>query len=213
MLPLIVFGTHNRKKGVELAEVFAPVGIDVKTLAEMPSAIAVDETGTTFAANARLKAVEQAKHLRLWVLGEDSGLAVDALDGAPGVYSARYSELCTSQPAADQSREATDAANNRLLLERLAELPLERRTARYVCHMVLSDPAGEVRAESEGDCRGRIVFAPRGQGGFGYDPLFEVTEYHRTFGELSPQVKACLSHRARAARQLIPQVRRLFGVR
>jgi XTP/dITP diphosphohydrolase len=197
---LIVFGTNNRKKGVELGEVFAPVGIEVKTLADVPGTIVVDETGNTFRENATLKAVEQARHLKLWVLGEDSGLAVDALRGAPGVRSARFAGV-----------DGDDAANNRLLLERLADVPLERRAAGYVSYMVLADADGHVRAESEGSCRGRIVFEPRGSGGFGYDPLFEVVEYHRTFGELSPRVKACLSHRARAARQLIPQLRRLLS--
>jgi len=91
-------------------------------------------------------------------------------------------------------------------LQRVGSIPLPQRTARYGCHMALSDPSGRIRAESEGTCRGRIVFAGRGSRGFGYDPLFEVIEYHRTFGELSALVKTCLSHRARAARQLIPQL-------
>jgi XTP/dITP diphosphohydrolase len=193
--PLLVLGTANRKKGIELGEVFAPVGLRLQTLADFPQAISVAESGDTFAANAALKAVEQAKHLGLWVLGEDSGLMVDALGGAPGVFSARYS-----------GEGATDQSNNRLLLERLAGVPLEHRSAGYVCQMALSDPAGAIRARSEGACRGRVLFEGRGSGGFGYDPLFEVLEYHRTFGELSSRVKACLSHRARAARRLIPQL-------
>lgn len=193
--PQIVFGTRNRKKGIELAEVFAPLGLAVKTLADFAHALDVVEDGATFAANAAKKAAEQAPHLGQWVLGEDSGLAVDALDGAPGVYSARFA-----------GAHGDDAANNRRLLEQLRDVPAERRTAHYVCHMALADPAGRIRAESFGECRGQIVFAPRGSGGFGYDPLFEVVEYHRTFGELGATVKACLSHRARAARQLIPQL-------
>jgi XTP/dITP diphosphohydrolase len=197
---MLVFGTANRKKGIELAEVFAPLGFDCRALADFPQAIAVVEDGDSFAANAALKAVVQAKHLGCWVLGEDSGLMVDALGGAPGVFSARFS-----------GPGATDHSNNRLLLERLGDLPLPQRTARYVCHMTLSDPQGRVRAESEGECRGRMLLGPRGSGGFGYDPLFEVIEYHCTFGELSPRVKACLSHRARAARQLIPQLRALVA--
>ena len=164
----------------------------------MPSAIEVEETGDTFAANAALKACGQARRLGRWTLGEDSGLVVDALHGEPGVYSARFS-----------GAGATDESNNRLLLSRLAETPLERRAAHYVCHAVLSDPSGAIRAESEAECHGRIRFAPEGSGGFGYDPLFEVIEYHRTFGELGPVVKACLSHRARAIRALIPAILRL----
>jgi len=193
--PLIILGTANRKKAIELAEVFAPVGLRLLSLADIPNAIQVAEDGDTFATNATLKATRQARHLGRWVLGEDSGLMVDGLDGAPGVLSARYS-----------GQGATDESNNRLLLQRLGSIPLPQRTARYVCHMALSDPSGRIRAESEGTCRGRIVFAGRGSRGFGYDPLFEVIEYHRTFGELSALVKTCLSHRARAARQLIPQL-------
>ncbi len=130
-----------------------------------------------------------------WVLGEDSGLVVDTLGGAPGVFSARFS-----------GPGATDESNNRLLLEKLAGMPLEKRTAHYVCHATVSDPQGQIRAESEGYCHGRIRFQPAGAGGFGYDPLFEIVEYRRTFGELSSTVKAALSHRARAIRALIPRL-------
>ena len=101
---------------------------------------------------------------------------------------------------------ATDERNNDLLLEKLTSVPLEKRTAHYTCYAALSDPQGNVRAESEGICRGRILFEPAGSGGFGYDPLFEIVECHRTFGELSPAVKAVLSHRSRAIRQLVPQI-------
>jgi len=196
--PLLVLGTGNRKKGLELAELFGGVGVELRTLAEVADAVEVAEEGDTFAANAALKATGQARHLGRWVLGEDSGLMVDALGGAPGVLSARYS-----------GPNATDDSNNRLLLERLGQTLLEERSARYVCHMTLADPSGAVRAESEALCRGRIVFQPQGTYGFGYDPLFELVEYHRTFGQLGPVVKACLSHRARAARQLIPALVRL----
>lgn len=192
---MLVLGTHNRKKRDELALLLAPFGFELRSLEDFPRAIEVVEDGDTFAANAALKARQQAVHLGQWVLGEDSGLSVDALDGAPGVYSARFS-----------GPQATDESNNDLLLERLAEVPLARRTAHYVCYAVLSDPRGNVRAESEGFCHGRIRHERHGSGGFGYDPLFEIVEYYRTFGELSPAVKACLSHRARAVRALIPSL-------
>jgi XTP/dITP diphosphohydrolase len=198
--PVLVLGTANRKKGLELAELVAPLGLQVRTLADFPDAIGVAETGETFAANAALKAVEQAKHLRQWVLADDSGLAVDALGGAPGVYSARYA-----------GPDATDADNNRRLLAELADVPLERRTAHYVCHATLADPSGAIRAEAEDYCHGRILTDYRGGNGFGYDPLFEVVEYHRTFGELSPEVKAVLSHRGRAMRDLLPVFERLIA--
>ena len=192
---LLVLGSHNKKKLGELAELLEPHGFVLKTLADFPSAIEVEESGQTFAENARLKASVQAKHLGQWVLGEDSGLSVDALGGAPGVYSARFSD-----PG------ATDVRNNDLLLEKLKNVPLENRTAHYTCYAALSDPQGNVRAESEGICRGRIRFERAGSGGFGYDPLFEIVECHQTFGELAPAVKAVLSHRSRAIRQLVPQL-------
>jgi XTP/dITP diphosphohydrolase len=195
----LVLGTRNRKKGIELAELFAPLGIDLVTLADLSEAVEVEETGETFAENAAAKAAEQALHLRRWVLGEDSGLVVDALGGAPGVYSARFS-----------GPGATDESNNQLLLAKLGQTPLEKRTAHYVCHATLADPEGNVRADAEGYCQGRIRLEPVGRGGFGYDPLFEVVEYHRTFGELGPAVKAALSHRARAIRQLLPEMQRLI---
>lgn len=198
-LTSLVLGTANRKKGLELAELVAPLGIEVRTLADCPNAISVAETGETFAANAALKATLQAKHLGEWVLADDSGLCVDALDGRPGVYSARYAGL-----------DADDAQNNRRLLEELAQTPLDRRTAHYVCHATLADPTGAICAEAEEYCHGRILHVHHGQGGFGYDPLFEIIEYHRTFGELSPAVKACLSHRARALRKLMPAIQRLM---
>ena len=196
--PLLVLGSANRKKAVELAELFSAVGVRLQTLADYEQALDVVEDGGSFAENAALKAVEQARHLDRWVLAEDSGLAVDALDGAPGIYSARYS-----------GEGATDETNIRLLLDQLDGVPPDRRTAHYVCHMTLSDRTGKIRAESEASCAGRIVFEPLGSNGFGYDPVFEVIEYHRTFGQLSASVKACLSHRARAARRLIPSLTQL----
>jgi XTP/dITP diphosphohydrolase len=194
---LLVLGTHNRKKALELIDLLEPWGFECKTLADCPSALDVDETGATFAENARLKACEQARQLNRWVLGEDSGLAVDALGGGPGVYSARFS-----------GPDATDESNNRLLIEKLGQLPLDKRTAHYVSHAVLADPRGDVRGESAGRCDGRIRFAPAGSGGFGYDPYFEIVEYHRTFAELGDVVKSMLSHRSRAIRALVPQMLR-----
>ena len=195
---LLVIGTANRKKGLELGALFSPLGLELKTLADFPNALSVAEDGDTFAANAAMKAGQQARHLGQWVLADDSGLMVDALQGEPGVRSARYS-----------GPGATDALNNCLLLEKLDDLPPDRRTARFVCHMALSDPTGKVRAESEGYCRGRILRESHGTHGFGYDPLFEIVEYHQTFGQLGPVAKACLSHRARAARMLIPALEAL----
>ena len=192
---LLVLGTHNKKKGRELAELLAAHGFTLRTLAEIPDAIEVEETGTTFAENAALKATVQAKHLGCWVLGEDSGLSVDALDGNPGVYSARFS-----------GPNATDESNNAKLLHELSDVPLDQRTAYYTCHAVLSDPTGTVQASAEDRCRGRILPEASGVGGFGYDPLFELPEYHRTFGQLGSTVKTVISHRSRAMRAIIPKI-------
>ncbi len=193
--PLLVLGTNNAKKREELVDLLVPYGFELRILSEYPQAIEVEETGSTFAENARLKASVQAKNLGVWVLAEDSGLAVDALEGRPGVFSARYS-----------GPNATDESNNRKLLDELAGIPLERRTAQYVCCAALADPQGNIRAESEGTCRGRIRFEPVGTGGFGYDPLFEILEYHRTFAELGGAVKSAISHRARALQRMVPQL-------
>ncbi len=193
-LPLVI-GTRNRKKGAELAELLAPWGIEVRTLDDVPHALEVEETGSSFAENAALKATLQAKHTGCWVLADDSGLEVDVLGGAPGIDSARFA-----------GPNASDEDNNRRLLEKLGDTPLEKRTANYVCHVTLADPAGTVRAESHDMCRGRIRFEPAGTNGFGYDPLFEIIEYHRTFGELGPHVKRALSHRSRALRAIPPKL-------
>lgn len=200
MTRILVLGTRNRKKLGELALLLAPLDLQLQTLADFPESIEVEETGDSFAANAALKATVQAKQIGQWVLGEDSGLAVDALGGAPGIYSARFS-----------GTDATDEKNNALLLEKLRDVPLARRTAHYVCSAALSDPAGNVRATSEGICRGRILFERVGSGGFGYDPLFEVVECHRTFGELAPAVKAVLSHRSRAMRAIALSLQTLLA--
>ena len=195
MTKRLVLGTRNRKKGLELAELLAPFGFELLTVADFAHALEVDETGASFAENAALKATQQARQLQAWVLGEDSGLCVPALDGAPGIYSARFAGLA-----------ATDEANNTKLLSELKSVPDERRTAYYVCHATLADPGGTIRAESEGRCYGRIRQTAAGQAGFGYDPLFEILEYHRTFGELGNAVKSVVSHRSRALRQIIPQI-------
>ncbi|GHT37361.1 non-canonical purine NTP pyrophosphatase [Planctomycetales bacterium] len=194
----IILGTNNRKKGLELAELLVPYKIDVKTLADFPEKLSVQEDGETFIENARKKAKEQAVFLNKWVIGEDSGLCVDALDGAPGVFSARFAA------GSDDMSNSSDEENNALLLAKLAGIPLEKRTAHYVCTAAIAAPDGTIHGESKGICRGRILFEASGTGGFGYDPLFEIMEFHRTFGALSPAVKRVISHRARAMRSLIP---------
>jgi XTP/dITP diphosphohydrolase len=196
MKPIVlVLGSRNRKKCREMAELIAPPWepsrslerLDIRSVDDFPGAPEVVEDAGTFAGNARKKASELARALLVWVVADDSGLTVDALGGAPGVFSARYAGEPTD-----------DDANNRKVLEALAATPDDRRGAAFRCTLALADPAGEIRLEAEGACRGQLTREPRGPAGFGYDPLFLIPEYHKTFGELSPLVKHQLSHRARA---------------
>lgn len=196
MPAILVIGSRNRKKREEIVEILGDLGLDLRDLTSWPDAPEVVEDGATFAENARKKAIELARHLGQWVLGEDSGLVVPALNGRPGVRSARYA-----------GKHGDDAANNARLLAELAPLPDDCRAAYYVCTAALADPTGEVHAVVEGRCHGVITRELRGTGGFGYDPLFLIPEYHHTFGELSPRVKHALSHRARALAQLRPVLR------
>lgn len=198
--PSIVLSSRNQKKIGEIAELFAPYGIELVGVTNIKHLAEVIEDGDSFAANAAKKATEVAKTLNQWVIAEDSGLCVDALDGAPGIYSARYA-----------GEQGEDAANNEKLLKELEAVPTEKRTAHYTCYAVLSDPTGQVRLSSEGRCGGRILREYRGNNGFGYDPLFLVPEFHKTFGELTPAVKRHISHRAKAFERLIPQILRLFS--
>src|SRR5262249_29835896 len=181
----------------ELLDILADLALELRDLTAFPAAPEVVEDGQTFADNARKKATELARQLGHWVLGEDSGLVVPALGGRPGVYSARYA-----------GKQGEDEANNEKLLAELAPLPDERRAAYYVCTAALADPDGNERAVVEGRCHGVITHERRGTGGFGYDPLFLIPEYHQTFGELSPRVKHALSHRGRALARLRPVLRK-----
>jgi XTP/dITP diphosphohydrolase len=199
MPPLLILGTRNRKKRQEIVEILGGFGLEFGDLTEYPQAHEVVEDGDTFEANARKKASETAKALGQWVLGEDSGLVVPGLNGRPGVYSARYA-----------GKQGDDEANNDRLLAELKPLPDDRRAAYYVCTAALADPMGEVKAMVDGRCHGTIIAERRGTGGFGYDPLFLIPEFHQTFGELSARVKHALSHRARALERLRPVLRTLL---
>jgi XTP/dITP diphosphohydrolase len=194
----VVVASRNLKKTGEIRDLLAPYGIEVAGLSDIAGAPDVVEDGHTFAENAAKKASEIARALSQWTLGEDSGLEVAALSGAPGIYSARFS-----------GQGATDESNNAKLMGELSAIPDERRNARYVCNAALADPSGAIRLQVEAYCHGRITREARGTNGFGYDPYFLIPEYHRTFGELSPAAKRHLSHRARAFEQLIPQLVRL----
>jgi XTP/dITP diphosphohydrolase len=197
----IVLGTRNSKKLEEIKEILGnsqSVGLEITDLTGFPEAPEIVEDGTTFEENARKKASGLAKTLNQWVLGEDSGLVVPALHGRPGVQSARYS-----------GKHGDDVANNAKLLAELATLPEDRRTAYYVCTIAVADPQGEIQAVVEGRCHGIITDELRGSEGFGYDPLFLIPEYHRTFGEMSALVKHAISHRAKALEQLRPVLKKL----
>jgi XTP/dITP diphosphohydrolase len=192
----VLLASTNRHKLVELADALASSGIalvDPRTLPALPEVV---EDAPDFAGNARKKALSAARASGLWALADDSGLEVEALGGAPGVHSARYS-----------GPGATDASNNRLLLERLAGVPAERRAARFVCVLCLARPDGTIAAEARGEARGRILDAPRGTGGFGYDPLLVFEEPGQpgsgsSYAELTPAQKNEVSHRGRAIREL-----------
>lgn len=200
MAKILALATRNAKKRKEIEEILAGLGLTLHDMSHYPHAPDVEEDGDTFEANARKKAAETAIAIGQWTLGEDSGLVVPALGGAPGVYSARYA-----------GTQGDDAANNTKLLNELRKLPAEKRDAYYVCTAALADPTGKIHAVVEGRCNGRIVTDYRGEGGFGYDPLFLIPEYHQTFGQLSAIVKHALSHRGRALTQLRPVLRELLG--
>jgi len=194
-LPTIVLASRNRKKLREMADQLTCYRLQLISAADLPYVPDVEEGAHSFAENAALKAASVARATGHWSLGDDSGLEVDALNGAPGVLSSRYA-----------GSNSADGDNNRKLLEQLADVPDQQRTARFVCYLAVADPGGTIRLEVDGACRGRIIQADRGGGGFGYDPLFLIPEYHRTFGELSPVVKSVLSHRARAFQRLLPRL-------
>lgn len=197
----IVLASRNKKKLREMAALVAPLGIAVRSLDDFPAAPDVEETGDTFAENAALKARSAALATGHWALADDSGIAVDALQGAPGVLSARFA----GQPS-------NDDANNTKLLELLRDVPDEQRGAAFVCHLALADPQGEIRLRIEDRCRGRIVHALHGEKGFGYDPLFLVLEYHRTFGQIGAAAKNVISHRARAFARLLPELAKTIAL-
>ena len=179
----LVLATHNQKKRAELARILAPLG---HTLADVPLSD-VEETGLTFEENARLKAVSGCRESGLPCVGDDSGLCVDALGAAPGVFSARFA-----------GEHGNDQANNARLLRLMKDVPQEARTARFVCAICCIFPDGR-ELTLRGTCEGKIAFEPVGTGGFGYDPLFLPEEAPGlTMAQLPPEIKDKLSHRGRA---------------
>lgn len=191
----IVAATSNPGKLREIRAILEPAGIVIESIERCPGAPAVEETGATFEENARLKAVLPARRIGAIVLGEDSGLEVDALDGAPGVFSARF------------AGEAKDpAANIALLLERMKDVALADRTARFRAAACLAGPEG-ILAEAQGATEGIIAREPSGAGGFGYDPVFLSADLGRTFADATPEEKHAVSHRGRALASLLSLLR------
>jgi XTP/dITP diphosphohydrolase len=185
--PELLVATNNAGKIRELTALLSNLPLRLRRLSEFPQIEEVEETGETFAANAELKARLYSRQTNLWTLADDSGLEVDALGGAPGVLSARYG-----------GANATDAERNALLLAALHETDDPQRTARFTCAIALYDPQAKTTKLFAGTCEGRITRRPRGDNGFGYDPLFIPEGYAQTFGELPDELKQQLSHRARA---------------
>ena len=193
----LLIATTNRGKVRELTEIFSGLVPRLRSLSEFAATPEAEETGATFEENAVIKARHYSSHTGLWTLADDSGLEVEALGGAPGVFSARYGGANATYP----ERIAR-------LLGEIAQTGDRARRARFVCVIALAAPADETVRAFTGECRGHIAHAPRGTGGFGYDPVFVPDGHAQTFGELPADVKQTLSHRARAAakvRDYIPQ--------
>jgi XTP/dITP diphosphohydrolase len=183
--------TRNPGKIRELKALLADFGVTLLSLADFPSLPEIPEEGATFAENAAAKAMAVARLTGHTALADDSGLMVDALKGAPGVFSARYAQDRTAPGS------PTDADNWGKLLEELQGVPWGERGARFVCELALALPDGRVW-RARGECAGVIAVAPRGETGFGYDPVFWVPEYGATMAELGPEIKNQISHRAKA---------------
>lgn len=185
----IVLATKNKGKIKEMRELLAPMNIEVLSLADFSPVDDAEENGATFAENAMLKARYYFAHTGTPCLADDSGLEVDALGGRPGVYSARYS-----------GEDATDAANNAKVLREMEGIEKDKRTARFRCAMAL---VGEgIELTTDGTCEGTLLTEERGQGGFGYDPIFYVPKFDRTLAEMSSEEKNSISHRGAAVRKM-----------
>lgn len=193
----IVVASENRAKAAEIAEILAGEGLamEVLSLADFPGVSLPPETGSTFAANAAVKARQAAQATELAAIADDSGLEIDALDGEPGVRSARYA-----------GEDATDEDRYRKVLDLLADVPDHRRRARFRCAAAFAEAGGKVML-AEGTCQGRIAKQAAGSGGFGYDPVFIPDGYSVTMAQLTPAQKHRISHRGRAFRLLAQMVR------
>lgn len=197
VLTRLLVATRNEGKVEEYEELLAGLPLALTFLTREGIAAEVEETGSTFKENAVQKAEEYARLSGLLTLADDSGLEVDALRGDPGVRSARYAGV-----------GATDEDRYRLLLDKMREIPWAERAARFRCVVAVAEPGGD-RLTSEGICEGVIAFSPEGSYGFGYDPVFFLPQFGQTMAQLPPEVKNRISHRARAAEEIRPQLERL----
>ncbi len=194
----LIVATKNSGKLREIREICRQLGVEVRSLADYPAIPDIAETGDTFLANALIKARTVQKITGQLVMADDSGLEVDALNGAPGIYSSRFA-----------GRSGDDAANNAKLLNELKGVPWEKRTARFRCIIALVDADGK-EITCEGTCEGLIALVPKGCEGFGYDPLFYVPRYDKTFAELDQAIKNQISHRAKALAKARRQLMQLL---
>lgn len=186
----IIIATQNEGKAKEFKEIFNNLGYGIKTLLDFPEIGDIPETGSSFLENALQKATAISNEFHAIVLADDSGLEVDALDGAPGIYSARYA-----------GEHGNDEKNNEKLLKELKDVPYENRTARFHCSLVLVGPSRDSLAV-KGEVEGVILNEARGTNGFGYDPLFYIPEKEKSMGELTSEEKNSISHRAIAIKEL-----------
>ncbi|HQY87659.1 MAG TPA: RdgB/HAM1 family non-canonical purine NTP pyrophosphatase [Tepidisphaeraceae bacterium] len=195
----LLIATKNRKKIGEFRALLDNSSISLLDLTDLHDVEEVDETGETFEANAKLKASAYARATNVWSLADDSGLEVDALAGKPGVHSARWASM--------HDRGSGDSANNALLLEQLTDVNDDARTARFVCVLELADPTGQIILTARDHVEGRILRAPQGTNGFGYDPLFFIPSFGRSMAQLSAQEKHAISHRGKAMKKMIALMR------
>ena len=190
----LLIATTNPGKVREFREMLGRTDLAFSDLSSHPPTAAVEETGHTFRANACLKASHYAKHFNTYTVADDSGLEVDALEGSPGVHSARWAEMNRAGKG--------DQDNNILLLRQLEQVPDEKRTARFVCVLALSDPRGRILLTARDTVEGRVIRQAKGASGFGYDPLFQIDALGKTTAELAPDEKHAISHRGKALRHL-----------
>ncbi len=194
----LLIATKNAGKIIELEELLADLPMRLRGLNNFPNVFEAEETGATFAENAVLKANSYALQTGLWALADDSGLEVEALYGAPGVFSARYA-----------GEKANDEDRIEKLLKELSNI--SERRAKFVCAMAVADEKGEIKFIAEGVCSGKIALTASGTNGFGYDPIFIPDGFSNTFGELSNEIKRQISHRSRATMKIIQQLRRFYA--